>query len=55
MQEEMQQRDNCGGDNCPECQKSNQEVRENEDSNFAVLISLVPLLVLTFFSQVGML
>jgi hypothetical protein len=55
MKELEMHKDNCGGDKCPDCERQQQEVREAEESNLAVLVSLVPLLVLTFFSQIGML
>lgn len=38
---------------CDECAKKAQKERENEEFSFAILVSLVPLLVLTLFGQLG--
>jgi hypothetical protein len=41
--------------NCPECERRNREHQESEDLNFAVLIALVPVMVLTLFGNIGLL
>lgn len=41
--------------NCPHCEERERQEKEHEDASFAVLVSIVPLLVLTFFSQIGIL
>jgi hypothetical protein len=39
---------------CPECLKREEEHQESEDLNFAVLIALMPLMVITLFSNMGL-
>jgi hypothetical protein len=41
----------CG---CPECQRREEEHQESEELNFAVLIALMPLMVITLFSNMGL-
>lgn len=40
---------------CPHCQKRLEEEKEQEDMSMAVLVALVPMLVMTLFSQIGIL
>ena len=40
---------------CVHCKRREKEDREQEEASFAVLLSLVPLLTLAFFGQVGLL
>lgn len=40
---------------CPHCERREKEEAEQEEINFAVLLTLVPLLAMTLFSQVGLL
>ncbi len=40
---------------CPECERKKQEEKQTEEMNMAVLVALVPMLVMTLFSQVGIL
>jgi hypothetical protein len=39
---------------CPECAKREKEFKESEELNLAILISLMPLLVVTLFSNMGL-
>ncbi|HPN54916.1 MAG TPA: hypothetical protein PLB52_03225 [Candidatus Moranbacteria bacterium] len=39
---------------CPHCAKRAQEDERNEEFNFALLLALVPLMVFTFFGQMGL-
>jgi hypothetical protein len=39
---------------CPHCKKRKLEEEQTEEFNFAVLVALVPLLVFTFFGQMGL-
>jgi hypothetical protein len=39
---------------CPHCAKREEENLQAEEFNFAVLVSLVPLLVFTLFGQMGL-
>jgi hypothetical protein len=39
---------------CPHCEKRAVEEQQQEEFNFAVLVSLVPLLVFTLFGQMGL-
>ena len=39
---------------CPHCAKRMKDDIQAEEFNFAVLIALVPLLVFTFFGQLGL-
>jgi len=43
------------GDQCPTCAKMLEEKRANDETSFAFLLALVPVLSLTFFGQVGLL
>lgn len=40
---------------CIHCEKRAMEEMEQEEANFAILLSMMPLVVLTFFGQVGLL
>lgn len=40
---------------CPHCERREKENIEQEEISFAVLLALVPLLTMTFFSQAGLL
>ena len=40
---------------CAECERRAQEEKETEEMNFAVLLALVPALVVTLLSNVGLL
>lgn len=40
---------------CPECKKHASEQAESQETSMAFLLALVPVLVLTFFGQVGLL
>jgi hypothetical protein len=42
-------------DGCPTCVKAAKAAAENEEVSFAFLVSLVPVLVITLFGQVGLL
>ena len=44
-----------GTDNCPHCAQRAQEETESHETSFAFLLALMPLVVLTFFGQVGLL
>lgn len=39
---------------CPECERRETEHQEAEELNFAVLIALMPLMVITLFSNMGL-
>lgn len=39
---------------CPHCEQRKKEEMKSEEMNLAILLSLVPMLVLTLFSQVGL-
>jgi len=39
---------------CPECERREEEHQESEELNFAVLIALMPLMVITLFSNMGL-
>ncbi|HEX8974596.1 MAG TPA: hypothetical protein VF817_03870 [Patescibacteria group bacterium] len=39
---------------CPHCTKRANEEKQQEEMHFAVLVSLVPLLVFTLFGQMGL-
>ena len=39
---------------CPHCEKRKKEEIQTEEFNLAVLVALVPLLVFTFFGQMGL-
>jgi hypothetical protein len=39
---------------CQECEVRQEEHKESEELNFAILIALVPMLTLTLFSNVGL-
>jgi len=39
---------------CPHCAKRAQEETQAEEFNFALLLALVPLMVFTFFGQLGL-
>lgn len=40
---------------CIHCERREQKDREQEETNMAVLLAMVPLLTLAFFGQVGLL
>jgi hypothetical protein len=40
---------------CPHCAAREEEARENDEMGMAVLVALVPMLVMTLFSQIGIL
>ncbi|MCX6765745.1 MAG: hypothetical protein NT136_02190 [Candidatus Moranbacteria bacterium] len=40
-------------DKCPHCERREQEEKEKEEMNLAVLIALTPLLAMTLFGQIG--
>lgn len=40
---------------CPHCEAKKQEEQSNEEFSMAVLLSLVPMIVFTFFGQMGIL
>ena len=40
---------------CVHCEKREKNDREQEEASMAVLLAMVPLLVLAFFGQVGLL
>jgi hypothetical protein len=40
---------------CPECEKREEEQKQSDELNFAVLVALVPILTITFFSNIGLL
>ncbi|HOW60856.1 MAG TPA: hypothetical protein P5548_03725 [Candidatus Moranbacteria bacterium] len=39
---------------CPVCARRKKEEQSSEEFNLAVLIAMVPLLVFTFFGQLGL-
>jgi hypothetical protein len=39
---------------CHHCKKRKRDEEQAEEFNFAVLVALVPLLVFTFFGQMGL-
>jgi hypothetical protein len=39
---------------CPQCEKRKKEELQTEEFNLAVLVALVPLMVFTFFGQMGL-
>jgi hypothetical protein len=39
---------------CPHCEEQKMKEAESEEMNFAVLVALVPMLVMTLFGQVGL-
>jgi hypothetical protein len=39
---------------CPECEERQREHEESEELGFAVLIALMPLMVITLFSNMGL-
>jgi len=39
---------------CPHCETREMEDQSNEEMNFAVLLALVPLVVMTLFGNVGL-
>jgi hypothetical protein len=39
---------------CPDCEKRKQEHAEAEELNLAVLIALMPVIVITLFSNIGL-
>lgn len=43
------------GHTCPECDKRDQQMQRSEETAFALLLALMPLLTLTLFSNVGLL
>ncbi len=43
------------GAQCASCAKAAHEASQNEETSFAFLLALVPVLSLTFFGQVGLL
>lgn len=45
------EQEKCG---CPECERREAEHQEAEELNFAVLIALMPIMVITLFSNMGM-
>ncbi len=40
---------------CPHCKKREEDEKNQEEMNLAVLLALVPMLVMTLFSQIGIL
>jgi hypothetical protein len=40
---------------CPKCVAREEEAREHDEMGMAVLVALVPMLVMTLFSQIGIL
>ncbi|MBI2439461.1 MAG: hypothetical protein HYV45_02585 [Candidatus Moranbacteria bacterium] len=55
MEEDTTSPSSCSSGQCPECEKSAQEARENEEMSMAFLLALMPVISLTFFGQVGLL
>lgn len=39
---------------CPHCEEKRKKEAESEEFSFAVLVSLIPLLVFTLFGQIGL-
>lgn len=39
---------------CPECAEREREHQETEELNFAVLVALMPIMVITLFSNMGL-
>jgi len=48
----MEEQKGCG---CSQCAAREEEDKQQEDMNMAMLVALVPLLTMTLFSQIGML
>jgi len=44
----------CNSPDCPECQKRVEQMKKEEERNFALLVALVPVMVFTFISTAGM-
>jgi hypothetical protein len=44
----------CGSPDCPECKKRMEQMKKEEERNFAVLIALVPVMIFTFINTAGM-
>jgi len=44
----------CDGPDCPECQKRAEQMKKEDERNFAVLVALVPVMIFTFISTAGM-
>lgn len=45
----------CGpASNCPHCMRREEEEKEAEELNLAILIALVPALTITLFSNMGL-
>lgn len=40
---------------CPQCETKRKEEEASDEFSFAVLLSLIPMLVFTFFGQAGLL
>jgi hypothetical protein len=48
----MEQVDKCS---CPKCAEREQLEKEQEEMHFAILVAMVPLMVMTVFTQMGLL
>lgn len=40
---------------CPACEKREKEHLENEETSFAVLLALMPMITITLFNGIGLL
>ena len=40
---------------CPQCEERKAQEQETEETNFAVLVALVPVLTITLFNTMGLL
>jgi hypothetical protein len=45
----------CSGPECPKCAKAAEEAAQSEETNFAFLLAMLPVIALTFFGQAGLL
>jgi hypothetical protein len=52
---EASSEDTPAGESCTHCAQRAQEEAESHETSFAFLLALMPLVVLTFFGQVGLL
>jgi len=54
MEEDIKKEEGCGSD-CPECRKRAEQIKREEERNFAILVAMVPVMVFTFISTAGIL
>jgi hypothetical protein len=44
----------CDSPDCPECRRRAEQLKREEERNFAVLVALVPVMVFTFIGTAGL-